>query len=170
MGWCQEVCTKLSAGWRCLGPQPPLTARLMHQSQGALPPSLLQGLSGLWGAWDTHTPFLPLQLFPLIHWALTLSPFLEASSPLRPRGPLGPPAGAHPFPVPPQPRLHSLAVESFSQDGRLLLPPRRAKKAQSECGGEGWALRLPRGEVTWPQSHNHRTSLGQLGTLRNPGN
>lgn len=141
----------------------------MHQSLGAPPPSLLQGMSGLWGAWDTHTPFLPLQL--------SSHPLVLTSSQSLPGGVFPSPAEGPPWPAGSDPPISCaaptpppLAVESFSQDGRLLLPPRRAKKAQSEWGGERWVLRPPaRGEVTWPQSHNRRTRLGQLGTLRNPG-
>lgn len=57
---------------------------------GALPPSLLQGLSGPWEIWRTanFTPFcLCSSSLPPIGYSLAPRPFPAVPSPLPPRGP-----------------------------------------------------------------------------------
>lgn len=158
----------------CLGPQSPLSAPgISCTKSGALPPSPLQGLSGLWGGLGHHDIIFCLcsSFLPPIGHSLASRPSwrrlplsLSCRGAPRPAG-QGPPIScAAPTPPP-------LGVESFSpQDGRLLLlPSRPARKAQSEWGGElGSQASGKRGEVTRPQSHNRGTRLSQLGTLGTP--
>lgn len=114
------------------------TVRLMHQSLGALPPSLLRARLASGEPGTLILPFCLCSSFlPPIRHSLAPSPFLEASSPLPPRGPLSPPARAHPFPVPPQLRLHSRWKVSLKMGGSFFLPggPRKPKTSGEVRGG-----------------------------------
>lgn len=77
-------------------------------------------------------PHLSLSLPPTTHG--TGSKALQGASSTHSNRPLGQPAPAHPFPVPPQLRP-ALEVESFSpQDGRFLPSGKAQRKEEGQAG------------------------------------